>query len=182
VYGDASVDPLAIDMTQRPVYRFFCYLSHFQIDNGSRRSTMYRFDELPWWTTRPLVFGGLLLVTVSNALPVGFKAIGLWTGVIFATCGFLVFFWHGYRGAVTRRRGISRIKAVDFIVLSLAAMAIFSSISLGVFLAQKILTTPHPDLSERGYVAASLVFAGTDLVGHFRRKPYNSMGSHCPTF
>jgi hypothetical protein len=36
---------------------------------------MDRFDELPWRVTRPLVLGGVLLVIVSNALPVCFKAI-----------------------------------------------------------------------------------------------------------
>jgi hypothetical protein len=100
---------------------------------------MYRFDELPWWVTRPFVYGGLLLVAASSTLPVNLKAIGFWTGVIFATCGFLAFFWSGYRKAVTRRRRTSTIEALDFIVLSLAAIAIFSIIGISATVAQLYL-------------------------------------------
>jgi hypothetical protein len=98
---------------------------------------MHRLDELPWWVTRPLVVGGVLLIAVSNALPIRLKATGLWAGVVFATCGFLPLLWHGYRREVMRRRGTSNIEVVDLIVLSLAGIAIFSAIALGAILAQR---------------------------------------------
>lgn len=76
------------------------------------------------------------MVIVSNALPLCFKAIGLWTGLIVVTCGLLAFFWHSYRSAAKRRRGISSVEAIDLIVLSLAGIAIFGPVVLGAILAQ----------------------------------------------
>jgi hypothetical protein len=77
------------------------------------------------------------LLAVSNALPVGLLAIGLWAGVFFTSCGFLALFWHGYRRAATRRRGTSSIEAIDLIVVSLAGIAVFSAVAFGAILVHR---------------------------------------------
>ena len=100
---------------------------------------MYTFDEPPRWITRLLALAGVLLIAVSGGLADEPRAIGLWAGIAFATCGFLTFFWQGYRRSATLQRQRSSMEAIDLIVLSLAGITVFSAVTLAAILAQR----PH---------------------------------------
>lgn len=60
----------------------------------------------PFWVTAPMAFGGSLLGTFSDRLPLWWQDMGLYTGIILIIISFAGILWNSYKGNASIHWGL----------------------------------------------------------------------------